>query len=106
MSQFNPIADQFIDNTIKYLNDLVQLDPEAIEKLVEYRVPCNKSLLDHPHVQTYQAILETPRLGMLGILNGIFGLQPEGSLHPGWGYIAAVFDDQTMKLTGFKRVDR
>lgn len=73
------------DHIINVLNELVALDREAVTKLVETRVPCNQALADHPTVQ----VSEGPSVGLLGVLNGIAGVD-----HDGWGFIAASFDDQ------------
>jgi len=80
------LADRIIDA----LNDFVASDREALHKLVETRVPCNQALADHPTVQVFGSALgEPPTVGLLGILNGIVGVDSDG-----WGFIAASFDDQ------------
>jgi hypothetical protein len=78
------------DQIINALNEFVALDREAIHKLVETRVPCNQALVDHPTVQTFRNTPgEPPTVGLLGVLNGIAGVDSDG-----WGFIAASFDDQ------------
>lgn len=78
-----------VDRVIEFLNSLVELDQEAIEKLIEARVFCNEALADHPTVQvgTYHSDSKLPKVGMLGILNGMFGADTQR-----WGYICAVYD--------------
>jgi hypothetical protein len=90
------LADQFID----VLNELVEADRVAIEKLIVYRVSCNETLGVHPTVQT---VLdgEAYTVGLLGILNGLVGVVESGPKE-GWGFIAAVFDDDG-KLVKFQR---
>jgi hypothetical protein len=73
---------------IARLNEYVAIDPVAIHQLIEYRVPMNESLADHPSVQV-NAEGEVPVVGLLGLLNGIVGVIPGSEI----GYITAVFDD-------------
>jgi hypothetical protein len=84
-----------VDRIIGLLNEMTQADREAVQLLVETRVPCNDALADHPTVQVHS---ERGRhtVGLLGILNGILGADDEG-----WGYVCAVFDDH-MQLVNFK----
>jgi len=76
------------DYIITFLNELVDADPVAMTQLIETRVPCDETLVEHP---TVQVLVEGDKhsVGMLGILNGIIGARPED----GWGYVAAEFDD-------------
>jgi hypothetical protein len=77
------------DRIINALNDFVALDREALVKLLETRVPCNHALAGHPAVQVFKiAPGDPPTVGLLGILNGIAGVDFDG-----WGFIAASFDD-------------
>ena len=79
-----------VDHAIAVLNELVALDREVIETLIETRVPCASSLIYHPTAQVVggDALEDGPHLGMLGVLNAIFGADDRG-----YGYIAADFDD-------------
>jgi hypothetical protein len=77
-----------IDDAIAYLNELAVLDKPAIAALIANRVPCNEQLADHPTVQV-GAQNGGFWVGMLGILNGLFG-----TLDNGWGPITFVFDDE------------
>lgn len=78
----------------EYLNDLIKLDPDAVHNLCETRVPCNASLGNHHSVQVV-GCSPSPLVGLLGILNGFIGTQPDG-----WGYIAGRYGDDG-KLFGF-----
>jgi hypothetical protein len=51
------------------LNELVKVDVQAIDELIEKRVPCNQKMIDHPTVVCLEG-----KVGLLGVLNGI--LQP------------------------------
>ena len=63
-----------IDQALKVLNELVEADAEAMGALCESRVPCNKSLAGHPTAQVLRDGQEAYAGGLLGILNGIFGI--------------------------------
>jgi len=82
-----------VEDVVDLLNEALELDRDAIETLVESRVPCNQALADHPSIQV-SAHTKTDRsvgsfkVGLLGILNGIFGVDANG-----WGPIVACFDD-------------
>ena len=87
------------DRAIEVLNEIVKLDPKAAHDLVEYRVPCNMALGDHPSVQVVQGD-EGLAVGLLGVLNGIFGTDENG-----WGTLCAVFEDDGT-LVRFERTKR
>jgi hypothetical protein len=87
------------------LNDLHALDPTAVQALIDHRVPCNAELGEHPTVQCgsereHDGHRLLYRVGMLGILNGLCGVDARG-----WGLIAAVYDDANSRITGFKLLD-
>jgi len=87
-----------LEKTLDLLNSLVALDRDAIEMLVEYRVRCNEALAGHPTVQVGHAIgepgnVDKPyRVGLLGILNGLIGVQTSGV-----GFIAALYSSKCPK---------
>lgn len=80
---------------IRYLNEVLALDPEAIHQLMETRVPCNQALTDHATTQVGGSA-DTNLVGPLGILNGLVGVRNDH-----WGYITGVYDDTTGKLIRF-----
>jgi hypothetical protein len=63
-------------------------------KGLSYHLLLEEDTVERAHVR---------RVGLLGILNGLFGTLPAGPKE-GWGPIAAVFDDQG-QLTGFNYTD-
>ena len=88
-----------IDETIQLLNDLLKLDPVAMQALVETRVPCNEALVNHPTVHVYMRGEADALVGLMGILNGLFGVDGKGS-----GPIQALYADEAGKVLGaFKR---
>jgi hypothetical protein len=79
-----------LDQALYLLNEIVALDPKAAEALVETRVVCNKALADHPTIQVGLGIEEDGdsfQVGILGLLNGMFGADDEG-----YGQIAAWYN--------------
>lgn len=81
-----------IRKTIVLLNELLEKDPVAITELfLGRRVQCNKAIADHPTVQVLQKD-DSFVMGVLGLLNGIFGVD-----HEGFGYIVAHCDDGIIK---------
>lgn len=103
MSANQRMSDRHIKYTIDYLNGALKMDREAITALVEYRVPCNEELLSHRQLQAGDMPDGSPGVGMLGVINGIFGTIKDGP-RAGWGFITAVFDDEG-KLTHFMRTE-
>lgn len=86
-------AEQAIDR----LNEIHRLDPTVLHRLVTGRVPCNEALADHDTVQVGGAVGGPYSVGLLGILNGIFGTQPGTRV----GWIAAHYNDAG-ELDGFQ----
>jgi len=102
MGKINPYPNRDsmnVDETISFLNSLLRVDHQAVEKLLECRVPCNDCMANHPSVQV-QADPSggNPTVGFLGVLNGIFGADEEG-----WGQIAVVVDDEDGHIQHFFR---
>ena len=88
-----------VQHAVDVLNRAFEADPEAVQLLIENRVNCNKQLADDHTIQVGQVADKTWEVGMLGIINGIFGVDVSG-----WGYIAAMYNDGN--LVGFKVLNR
>ncbi len=86
------MSDQHINDTIDYLNDILRVDPKAITALIKHRVPCKKELGSHRQLQAAGLPDGGFEVGMLGVINGIFGTIQRGP-RTGWGFITAVFND-------------
>ena len=82
------VPSQMANYATVILNEMLALDPKATNTLVETRVPCNKALEEHHSI----AVTEDREVGLLGILNGIFG-------QDGHAFIGARF--QKGKLISF-----
>jgi hypothetical protein len=59
--------------------------------LINVHVACNQAMADHPTVQVAQLEDGTFAVGLLGILNGLFGADENGQ-----GYIAAGHDEEEL----------
>jgi hypothetical protein len=79
---------------VDLLNELTELDRPAVAALIANRVPCIRELAEHPTVQV-GAQHGGFSVGLLGILNGLCGVNDRG-----WGVIAAKFEDATEKEFG------
>lgn len=66
---------------------MLKADPVAVSGLVGQRVACNETLADHPTCQVGGGDEGPWRVGLLGVLNGIFGRVN------GPGHIAAVVEE-------------
>ena len=86
-----------IDEALELLNRANEADPDAMRALVDARVPCNQKLADDPTIQVgrYQG---SHRVGVLGILCGLFGVDDES-----WGAIGAELDVKTKRVARFVR---
>lgn len=83
-----------LDEVIGLLNAAAALDRIAMTNLVGCRVPCNAELASHPTIQTGQvgdSLLD--RVGIIGILNGLFGVDEEG-----WGPLIIDVGDGALRF--------
>lgn len=81
-----------IQDTVDFLNSLIDIDPDAISNLSSVRVGCNKAMADHPTVQVAGISKSYFIVGIVGILNGLFG-----SDEYGWGHISADYEGSRVK---------
>lgn len=75
------------ENAVAILNDINNADPTVLPALIGHRVTCNKALASHPTVQVGFIAEDNYEVGLLGILNGLFGIKADR-----YGFIAAKFD--------------
>ena len=95
---------ELADRCIDLLNEILDLDPLAIEALINRRVPVNADLADHPTIQVGPMKKDGPPLmGLLGVLNGLCGVYEEEP-KIGQGMICAVYDDAFSELLCFERI--
>jgi len=58
---------------VDVLNEVLTADPAAANGLFKQYVPCNQAIVDHPTV-IVAGSNEQPLLGVLGLINGLVGL--------------------------------
>ena len=68
-----------IKRAVKVLNEALELDADAITRLVNMRVDCDSSLADHPTIRVSR-YGDTDRIGVLGLINGAIGNSPTGAV--------------------------
>jgi hypothetical protein len=78
------------------LNEMLKVDYSCTSALFSHREKCNKDMADHPTIQVRQyPDDEYSSVGILGILNGLFGIREDGM-----GAICMEVEDE--KILGFK----
>lgn len=61
------------------LNEYLKEDPQSCNSLFNHRVICNEKIAGHPTIQVQQYHKdEHPTIGLLGLLNGLFGIHESG----------------------------
>jgi len=88
-----------LDEVIDFFNELIEIDRDAVDNLFNSRVRCNEALARHPTVQVLIKGCDPVRheVGIVGIINGLFGAYPDEPLK-GWGPFGYNVDDKTGKL--------
>jgi len=92
-----------VKDVIALLNEIHEADPSLMTDITLTRFPCTEAVRDHKTVQAHcygDASLENPKVGFVGLLNGIFGIDRNH-----FGPIAANFEEEGGKLLGFKLTD-
>lgn len=90
---------QLANDFIRVLNSAFECDKDALHKLTEFRVRCNAALAQHPTIQVrtqeessnsgVAKLVPVHRIGLLGILNGLIGIDDFGN-----AYLAGSYDNQ------------
>lgn len=88
-----------VDDTIAFLNELLEADESWMRAIVNHRPVCNRSIAYHPTLQAgeFKNKKGTFYAGMLGLINGLFGKAGEG------GPIMYECDDETGEIKRFAR---
>lgn len=66
------------EDVFELLNELLEIDRDFIQELVSARINCNKAMADHPTVQVLDTGSGGYKTGIIGILNGLFGIREDG----------------------------
>jgi len=79
---------------IEYLNELLLLDHDAIQKLlIDKSVAVNREIANHPTAQVRTEDLDLIFLSVLGLINGMFGIVGGDGKRRNYGNISAVLED-------------
>ncbi len=81
-----------VEQAIEVLNRIHEADPTVLPTMIAHRVPCNLTLAHDPTVQVGVTNIGF-EVGLLGVLNGLFGIRPDSS-----GYVAAMFNAEHQLL--------
>lgn len=58
---------------------MLKLDYDCVHDLISQRVKCNEHIANHPTIQVQKfKDDEFPKVGLLGIINGFFGIREDG----------------------------
>jgi len=93
MRKRNEISAQYV---VDFLNELLRMDKYAMTDLVSERISVNKELAHHPTVQVQELVKGIQEVGLLGILNGMFGIEDDQAA------IQAVMNEKTELIVEFK----
>lgn len=63
-------------DAVTLLNEALAADRMAVDVLINFRINCNQQLAFHPTIQ----VSADNRVGLLGLINGIFGLNENTQL--------------------------
>ena len=83
-----------LEETAAFLNELLKTDPITVNAFFNIRITCNESLARHPTVQVNcqgEALKRWNQVGLIGILNGLFGIDEKG-----WGHLSLSLDNGTI----------
>lgn len=88
--------------TVELLNELLTIDPTCINALFTHRVRCNDKMADHPTVQVRPHAAKYT-VGVLGLLNALFGTHDLPGHIEGYGAITAIMHvvDDTTQIKEF-----
>ena len=91
-----------VDHAVKVLNEALEMHHDAMLELINFRVPCNEELSNHPTIQVRAYDMDVKySVGILGIINGIFGIRGA------WGHIAIECESEEVDgITVVKKIYR
>jgi hypothetical protein len=67
-----------IQDVIDLLNKLIYWDQSTAQRLLTHREPCNPFIALHPTIQVGKDEPGNTVIGIMGILNGLFGVRDDG----------------------------
>jgi len=89
---FNVVVDSAADNAVKILNEALELEPDVIRRMFYFKFCVGPGLVEHPTIQVLKADnvrdFDIHTLGVLGLINGLFGIRADG-----YGRITGIYED-------------
>lgn len=82
------------------INELIHLDLKCANKLFSTRVSCNRDIAKHEAIQVNLDDNLNPTVGIIGLLNGMFGAKKDGS-----GIIVLAVDTDNIPIRAFIKED-
>ena len=93
MIKRDEISAQYV---VDFLNQLLQMDKYALTDMMSERISVNKELKNHPTVLVKELVEGVPEIGLLSIINGMFGLEGETQA------VEIILDKRTEIITEFR----
>jgi len=93
MRKRDEISAQYV---VDFLNELVRLDKYAMTDMMSERISVNREFRTHPTVLFMDLVEGVPEVGLMSIINGMFGL--EGEVRA----IEVIKDERTDLITEFR----
>lgn len=93
MIKRDEISAQYV---VDFLNELLRMDKYALTDMMSERISVNKELLTHPTVKARELVEGVHEIGLLSVLNGMFGLEGETVA------IEVIFDKRTEVILEFR----
>jgi len=86
-----------VEDVCSLLNEFLKMDPVCATALISHKEACNEAVTKHPIIQVFQYENEPPKVGLMGLLNGMFGVRDDSR-----GAICYEIDSGTNKIISFK----
>lgn len=93
MIKRDEISAQYV---VDFLNQLLRLDKYALTDMMSERISVNTELKNHPTVQFKELVEGVPEIGLMSVINGMFGLEGETFA------IEVIRDERTEVILEFK----
>ena len=93
MIKRDEISAQYV---VDFLNELLRMDKYALTDMMSERISVNKELKNHPTVKVKELVEGVPEIGLLSIINGMFGLEGETQA------VEIILDKRTEIITEFR----
>lgn len=93
MIKRDEVSAQFV---VDFLNELLRMDKYALTDMMTERISINKELQTHPTLQAKEREKGVQEIGLLAVINGMFGLEGETVA------IEVVLDKRTDVILEFK----